>query len=874
MAVVLRPDDPFEDTDPWPRPAPVQRASAFAAVPGARTVAPSSVATGVDIPDQRRRLTPLRSWRFAPAGSVRRSPWLVTVPHVWSRREPELADFRGPAVYEREVRATGPFARVVLDQADYLSTVRVDGEHRGAHEGGFTPLAVDVPSGRDVPLAVEVDDPVEEALRGPDPLLSPKRKIKGVFEQHDSRPGGFPLGDVDPLWARRWGTSGLSGRAWLHESGPVRIIACFATPARGSLRVSWVLENLGAETDAELGIELGEATAVVGATLPAGASRVSVRFLVEGAPAWSPEDPTLLALRTAVQVDGEVSDALEVPVGFREVSMPTVGAQQFQLRIDGHRTYVRAANYLPGVWLDELSDATVERDVELAKAAGLNSLGAHGHVCPPLFDVADREGLLIYQDFPLQWFYDADAPSLLEEGPTFAQASLELAAELVYARYNHPSVVYWCGHNEPAYQLGEAFEVAAPPELASIAEPMRACPDESGLDERRAELLAAIDPSRPSFPASGLGASRPYGDVHDYAGALSGGHATASRAGRTAFVSEYGAWSPHFSAQTDAPGARGDWPPPPGFARDWDERGHMLRTQLTFAGRPERFEGFADWCLAGQLWAGWHAKVLTEAARLAKWSPSGGQRYHFFVDHWGPAGAGVVDRHRTVGPAYRGLAAANRPLVALVPLPPGGRVLPGAEVRLPVTVVHDRHRDLGVLPLRWRLAALDPDDAFLVGRDDPGVGAGLEGPPAARDHCAVLPRHHGRTLLEGETEVAVGPDALVEATEVAWRADVEGPVALFTDLAGVEGWTSFVVAPDGWEPPLGLTGPRRFTVVSEIPGRLRDRWTGARVDPASVPPGQYRLGDRSVDVFDDVVVRADGHVVTSSLPWPDPLLGR
>lgn len=867
---MLRPDDPFEDHDPWPRPAPVGLGSAYAALPAAVTVAPGEVTLGVPAPTERRRRTPLRSWRFAPRSRALPASRLVSVPHAWSRRDAGLTDFRGPASYEREVRVGGPFARVVLDQVDYLAKVDVDGTTAVRHEGGFTPIAVDVPAGRDVLVSVEVDDPLEEILCGPDPLLAPKRKIKGVFEQHDSRPGGVPLGDVDPLWARRWGTGGLTGPAWLHETGPVRIVDCFLTPASGLLRVSWVLENLGEDTDAELVLALDGATAAIAARLPTGASRVSVRFHVEGASGWTPEEPNLYAFHTVVRAAGAASDALEVPVGFREIAMATGGPEQFQLRIDGRRTYVRAANYIPGLWLDELTAETVRRDVALAKAAGLNSLGVHAHVCPPLYDIADREGVLVYQDFPLQWFYDAEGGPLFEGGPTFAQASLELAAELVYARYNHPSIVYWCGHNEPAYQLAELFETAQVPELAAIADRMTACPDESELDGRRARLFAEIDPSRPSFAASGLGGSRPDGDVHDYAGALSGGHVTSSRAGRTAFVSEFGAWSAHFSAAAEAPGAAGDWPPPPEAGRDWGERTHVLPTQLAFAGRPERFEDFATWCFAGQLWAGWHAKLYTEAARLAKWSPSGGQRYHFFVDHWGAAGAGVVDRHRTVGPAYLGLAAANRPVVAIAPCPPGGRVVPGAALRLPITVVNDLHRDLGTLPLRWRLAALDADDAFLVGGDDPGMIGVLEGSPSPDDQCAVLPRRPGRTLLEGELEVRVGPDALVQAAEVAWPADVEGSVALFMDLDGVESWTSFVVAPDGWSATPGLSGPRRFTVTAEAPGELRERWTGTPADASAAPPGQYRLGDVLVDVFDDVVVHADGRVETSPLPWPIP----
>jgi hypothetical protein len=125
-------------------------------------------------------------------------------------------------------------------------------------------------------------------------------------------------------------------------------------------------------------------------------------------------------------------------------------------------------------------------------------------------------------------------------------------------------------------------------------------------------------------------------------------------------------------------------------------------------------------------------------------------------------------------------------------------------------------------------------------------------------------------LAEGESEVAVGQDSAKVVTEVEWGADTEGPVALFLDLDGVVGWTSFIVAPDGWEATPGLVGPRRFSVAHQLPADLRERWTGTPTDPSDVPPGQYRLGAIDLEVFDDIVVYGDGSIERNALPWPRP----
>ena len=869
---LIVPEGGAADADPLPRPAPVSPLSAFAAVAHAAPATPRDVAVGaapiVGAPVRRR----LGTWAFSTDLSGKDAV-PVAVPDVWSRRDVALADYRGPVRYARSVTAGGDHARVLLDGVDYVAAVWVDGQQVGIHEGGFTPVAVDIPTGRPVEVALVVDDPVEPALQRPDPLLAAKRKIKGVFEQHDSRPGGMPLGPTaTELWSRRWGTGGLTGPAVLHETGQVRIDATFVTATPDELRLSWVLTNHGEATDVAIECAVGDDAGVtVQATLRPGANRVSLRLEVDGARVWSPDDPHTYRVATAVSVGGDRSDSDEVVTGFRSVAMATAGDGQYQLHLNGRRTYVRAANYIPGVWLPELRSDDVDTDLRLAKAAGLNSVGVHAHLCPPALDAADRLGVLIYQDFPLQWFYDPDGGPLVDGGPTFAEASAWLAAELAYRCHNHPSLVYWCAHNEPAYQLAEAFTSAALPELERIAQVMNAAPDEEPTDRERVAVLRHVDPSRPAAQASGLGMSRPDGDVHAYAGSLSGGSVT--ELGATAFLSEYGAWSANFSAAATVQAARGDWPPPPETEVEWAHETHLYATHCGYAGRPDRFETFADWCFAGQLWAGWHAKVATEIERLAKYRPSGGQRYHFFVDHWGGAGAGVVDRHRTTGPAYRGLAAANRPVVALAPIPAGGRVRPGASVRLPVVVVNDTHDDLGTVTLRWSLERLGPDDAFLVGRDDSVQRSALHDEMAPPDHCVVLPRGRGTSVAAGEYQVAVGPDARVDAGVVDWQADGAGPMALFLDLDGILGWTSFVVA-DGWRPTPGLTGPSRFTVSTEVEGPLRRRWTGAEVDPAAAPPDQYLLGSLPVDVFDDVHVAADGTVTSNPLPWPDPLHGR
>ena len=73
--------------------------------------------------------------------------------------------------------------------------------------------------------------------------------------------------------------------------------------------------------------------------------------------------------------------------------------------------------------------------------ANLNLLHVHAHVLPPEFHkVCDRAGMLVWQDFPLQWGYS-------DELEFRADAVRQMRA-MITGLYNHPSIIAWCCHNE------------------------------------------------------------------------------------------------------------------------------------------------------------------------------------------------------------------------------------------------------------------------------------------------------------------------------------------------------------------------------------------------------------------------------------------
>jgi beta-mannosidase len=84
--------------------------------------------------------------------------------------------------------------------------------------------------------------------------------------------------------------------------------------------------------------------------------------------------------------------------------------------------------------LAEATPAELERDIVLAKQAGLDLFRVHAHVSrPELYDAADRHGVLLWQDMPLQWGY---ARGLRKQAARQAREAVDLLG-------HHPSIAMW-----------------------------------------------------------------------------------------------------------------------------------------------------------------------------------------------------------------------------------------------------------------------------------------------------------------------------------------------------------------------------------------------------------------------------------------------
>ena len=478
------------------------------------------------------------SWEYwlAPADAAlegRAAQGTIDLPANWWLRGIEHA---GQATFARDVEIEPDLAgrplRLRFEGVDYRCRVWLDGQELGHHEGYFDPFWFDLPclAAGSHRLVVEVDSPEEPYGTV---WHMHKTLIKGVLGHHDARPGGG--------WDRE-GQAHNSGGIWgpvTLEAWPSAVIVdsfvVHAVPGaegRANVEVRATLSSLPGAPGA-VAVRLGLAGPRDGsglevlADLPEAGGRTTVTAAGELALAdrwttWDRGRPVLyeaeLTVRDARSSAGPVLAAAATRTGVRSVSVDA----SFRWRLNGEEVFVRGTNYIGTFWPAAYDEALVRRDLELVREAGLNQVRVHAHVAPAVvYDVADELGLMVWQDFPLQWGY-SDEPAF------HAEAQRQLLA-MIRDIGSHPSIVAWCCHNESPWDSPWMAE-----EAGGSYDPTH----NRDLDATLEALAREADPTRYVHRNSGTG------DGHVYAGWYFGRWEDFAYRPGGPFVTEYGSLAP------------------------------------------------------------------------------------------------------------------------------------------------------------------------------------------------------------------------------------------------------------------------------------------------------------------------------------------
>ena len=624
------------------------------------------------------------TWRAVPSDETNRRTFAeprvddtgwepIAVPSHW-RSTPAFADCDGPLLYRTHFDAPKPVAGerswLVFDGLFYQGDVWLDGAYVGDTEGYFNRHTFEITE--DLGMSTEHVLGIELTCAPQDDRTS-KRNITGVFQHWDC---------IDP----DWNPGGIWRPVRIETTGSVRarslrVICTEATAERAVV-------SCRAELDSDVARTVTLRTAVAGIDqlderpIAEGSNFVEWQVTVPNPALWWPHalgDQPLHEVTVEVCVDDEVSHRIGRRTGFRSLAW-----KKWTLAVNGERLFLKGANLAPTrAALGDATEAELRRDIELAKAAGLDLVRVHAHVSrPELYRAADEEGVLVWQDFPLQWGY----------GRGIRKQAVRQAAAMVDMLGHRPSIALWCGHNEPfALDIepggtlggGVAVRMALGQELPTF--------NKTILDRAVKRTIEKSDPSRPVIAHSGVWphVGGDATDSHLYFGWYHGDERDLPGFCRAfprmaRFVSEFGAQALPVSDDFVEPER---WPD-----LDWERLGEHHALQRSMFARngldPADFPTYDGWKRAGQRHQSTVLKHHIETLRRLKYRPTGGFCQFLLADAHPAVTWSVLGHDRVAKPGYDALVEACRPVILVCDRPPA-TVVPGETLALDVHVVSD-----------------------------------------------------------------------------------------------------------------------------------------------------------------------------------------
>ncbi|HSZ80866.1 MAG TPA: glycoside hydrolase family 2 TIM barrel-domain containing protein, partial [Polyangia bacterium] len=506
-------------------------------------------------------------------------------------------------------------------------------------------------------------------------------EIKGVFGYHDTRPG------ATSLRGQERGTGGILRGIGLRASSGVDLVELKVTPldvseASARLVVEAVTRNWGKKpVDATL------AGTIRAKNFPSTA-RLPVSFAVRAAPglsrsvgevkidkpalwwSWDYGKPNLYTLDAELgpKGAGPALDAKVVAFGVRSITRD----DSWVVRLNGQRIYARGSNYISTQWLSQADRAFYEKDIKLVLGANLNSLRVHAHLeRPEFYDVADEMGVMIWQDFPLQWGYTDE--------PVFHDEAKRQAVDMIDRYYDHPSIIVWCMHNESPHSMS----------WMKKKDPQQ----NARLDEELLAVAKQNDPAR--IPHSDSGA----GDGHSYTGwyVFQIGDLVRGMP-KERYITEFGA--------EGLPGAEtlkamfddaAMWPDTP---LDWEAWKYAdFQPDQTFnLAKVKQGKTLAEFIASSQRYQANLIRFQTEVFRRAKWTKTTGLYQFMFVDDWPSITWSVVDYYRRPKLAYATLRDSMQRL-----LPSIEYDIHKADGPISLWVVNDHLQGVPKATVKWKL---------------------------------------------------------------------------------------------------------------------------------------------------------------------------
>ena len=346
--------------------------------------------------------------------------------------------------YRRTFKVSGPVpavAQLKLHKAAYGARVFLNGTLLGEHLPSFTPGWFDA----------------KAALRGDG---AENELVIRVGAFRDALPPGIPAGwDFEKVKY----IPGLFDSVELILSGTPNIVRMQAAPdiTNKTVRVQTLLRNTGSQAAATLNFTVREAKSgrIVGAlkpgpvTLDTGAEQtVDAQIEIANCRLWSPEDPFLYELEVTTG-----ADTMKTRFGMREFHFDPATGRAY---LNGKPRFLRGSNVTLYRFFEDAERGDRPWRAEWVRRLHRQFKDMNWHALrycigfPPeiWYDIADEEGFLIQDEFPI-WGLGKTPESV--KSPEIAKEY----AEWMQERWNHPCVVIWDAQNETTTEeTGKALQ--------------------------------------------------------------------------------------------------------------------------------------------------------------------------------------------------------------------------------------------------------------------------------------------------------------------------------------------------------------------------------------------------------------------------------
>ena len=187
-----------------------------------------------------------------------------------------------------------------------------------------------------------------------------------------------------------------------------------------------------------------------------------LEFTVPKAKLWWPVDhgePNLYRMKLSFLPEAGAPDHTTFTFGIRTIEMrpapegPDPEKYNWTFVVNGKPIFVKGANWCTLDALLRFERERYDRFLQLARDSHMQLLRAWGSGMPEtdeFYDLADRYGLMVLQEWPTAWNSHRIQPyEILEE--TVRHNTIRLR--------NHPSLVMWGGGNESGEPFGEAIDM-------------------------------------------------------------------------------------------------------------------------------------------------------------------------------------------------------------------------------------------------------------------------------------------------------------------------------------------------------------------------------------------------------------------------------